>query len=137
MHTSASSSWLLLLLLLLLILTPSPSPPGQNCRTPSGKIIKDGETVTENGVNCTCSLDHWWDNWDRDRDPLAGPQAQCGSETVTPPPPTTPKRRSREERERRRKIQRLKRKLRKFRHTLPIKEKRKLKRRLRRLQSQG
>ena len=156
MYTSSSSS-LLLLLLLLLILTPSPSPPGKNCWTRSGKIIKDGETVTENGVTCTCSLDNWRDNWDWNRDPLAGPEAQCDSETVTVTPPpaihvplsmiappsidvppsTIPKGKTPRERKRLRKILRLKRKLIKFEHTLSIMQKRKLRQKLRKLQRQG
>ena len=117
------------------------SQSGKNCRTPFGTIIKNGENVTVNGMTCTCSLDNWMNN-DKLLDCISwdcadGPAAECSGGGTTPPPPTTPKRRSPEERERWRKIRRLKRKLRKFRHTLPIKEKRKLKRRLRRLQSQG
>ena len=133
-----------------------------NCRTPFGTILNNGENVTVNGMTCTCSLDNWWNNEKLDDciswDCAYGPDAECSGSWTTPPlpttitpspitttpppttttpPPTTRKRRSPEERERWRKIRRLKKKLSKFRHTLPIKEKRKLKRRLRRLQSQG
>ena len=73
---------------LLLLLTPS--PPGNNCKTPSGTIIQEGETVTENGMTCTCYMDNVWESWDWDLSSEDGPVAQCFPATTTPPPITTP-----------------------------------------------
>ena len=52
---------------------------------PSGNIIAEGETVTENGTTCTCSLDNWWDWWDFGTE--GAPEASCVPMTTTPPEP--------------------------------------------------
>ena len=72
---------------LLLLLTPS--PPGNNCKTPLGTIIQEGETVTENGMTCTCTMDNLFEDWDWDFGSKDGPYAQCSPATTTPPPTTT------------------------------------------------
>ena len=55
---------------------------GPNCKTPSGKVIKEGETLTEDGMTCTCTMET-----------RVGREAQCTSlppfTTAAPTPPTT------------------------------------------------
>ena len=64
---------------------------GSNCRTPSGQIIGDGETVTEGDMICTCSTEDYviWDDGTQEGD---GPQAKCipRSTTTTTTTTTTP-----------------------------------------------
>ena len=53
--------------------------------TPFGRIIGDGETVTEDGMVCTCNLeDYYFWEYETAGD---GPQADCTMLTTTPPTP--------------------------------------------------
>ena len=61
---------------------------GNNCRTPSGQIIGDGETVTEGDMICTCSTQDYfiWDDGTQEGD---GPQAKCIPRSTTTTTATT------------------------------------------------
>ena len=65
-----------------------PVSTGNNCRTPSGQIIGDGDTVIEGSTVCTCFTENYT-KWD-DGTAGDGPQAACRSHTLTttttPPP---------------------------------------------------
>ena len=51
-------------------------PPGKNCRTPTGTIIKDGEMVPVDDMVCLCSVEGYTTDW-RMAGPEDAPDAFC------------------------------------------------------------